>query len=142
MDPFAMSPSPCAWSGGGYVGRWRRLANSIPVRTPMAVAAPTAPYGDRLAMSLATRCAKHAAAPAFAENLSTVYMFNMGVLPLMPGLDARNRVHLHHVGALRRTRSAADAGLIGRGVARVVKIEIIFQVSMGADEQKQAAAGG
>jgi hypothetical protein len=108
----------------------------------MAVAAPTAPYGDRLAMSSATRWAKQTAAPAFAENLSTVDMFNMGWLPPMPGLDARNRVHLHHVGALRRTRSAADAGLIGRSVSCVVKIEIIFEVPMGADEQKQAAAGG
>ena len=126
----------------------------------MAVAAPAAPYGDRLArsrvrptkvlasrrisaaMSPATQLTKLAAAAAFAENLSTVDKSSMAVLPPMPGLDARNRVHLHHIGALRRTRNAADACLIGRGVPCVVKIKIVFEVSMGADEQKQAAAGG
>jgi hypothetical protein len=154
MDPVAMSALNYAWSSGGYVRRWCCLASSIPARTPMAVAAPTAPYGDRLArsrvraakvpasrrisavMSPATQRAKQAAAAAFAENLSTVDMSNMGVLLPMPGLDARNRVHFHHVGALRRTRSAADAGLIGRGVPCVRKIEIILQVPVSADKQE------
>ena len=136
------------------------MASSIPARSPMTVAAPAAPYGDRLtrsrvrtdkapasrrisaAMSPATDLAKMAAATACAEALSTMDTSNMAVLPPMPGVDARNRMHLHHVGALGRTRSAGDAGLIGSGVPGVVKIEIIFQVPMGADEQKQAAAGG
>ena len=85
-------------------------------------------------MSPATQRTKQAAATAFAENLSTVDMSNMGVLPAMPGLNARNRVHLNHVGPLRRNRSAADAGLIGRGAPCIVKIEVVFQMSMGADE--------